>query len=99
MPSTWCPAACEVVGGGAEFGFVVGDEDDGGAGFGEGLGGGEAHAGAGAGDEGDLAGEVVGGVHVAGVLRVVGSDGEEGLDGASFVHRPVAVGDLVERAG
>ena len=44
-------------------GFVVGGEDDGGAGFGEGLGGGEAHAGAGAGDEGDLAGEVVGGVH------------------------------------
>ena len=41
---------------------VVGDEGDGGAGFGEGLGGGEAHAGAGAGDEGDVAGEVVGGV-------------------------------------
>ena len=36
-------------------------EDDGGAGLGERSGGGQAHAGAGAGDEGDLAGEVVGG--------------------------------------
>ena len=91
------PGRLEVVGGGVEFGFVVGGEHDGGAGLGEGASGGEAHAGAGAGDEGDLAGEVVDGVHRGLLLRVVGSDGEEGLDGASFVHRPVAVGDLVER--
>ena len=62
----------QVFGRGAEFGFVVGGEHDGGAGFGEGSGGGEAHAGAGAGDEGDLAGEVVDGVHRGGFLRVSG---------------------------
>ena len=77
---------------------MVGGEHDGGAGFGEGSGGGEAHAGAGAGDEGDLAGEVVDGVHRGGSFGCR-SDGEEGLDGAAFVHGPVALGDLVEREG
>ena len=38
-------------------------ERDSGAGLCKGTGGGQAHAGGGAGDEGDLAGEVVGGVH------------------------------------
>ena len=55
----------QLVGGGAKRLLVGVGEDDGGAGAGEGLGGGKAHAGAGAGDDGDLAVEVVGRVHVS----------------------------------
>ncbi len=46
-------------------------EADGGSGGGEGAGGGQTHAGGGAGDEGDLAGEVVGGVHEMSLLTQV----------------------------
>ena len=61
-PSTWWPAAV-VPRGGTKRGLVDVGEGDGGPCFGEGARGGKAHAGAGTGDEGDLAGEVVGGVH------------------------------------
>ena len=49
--------------GGGERVVVDVGECHGGACFGERAGGGQAHAGAGSRDEGDLAGEVVGGVH------------------------------------
>jgi hypothetical protein len=45
-------------------------EGDGGSGRGERTGGRQAHTGAGAGDEGDLAGEVVRGIHVVVSIRV-----------------------------
>ncbi len=56
----------ELLGGGGDGVLVDVGEADGRACFGEGAGGGEAHAGGGAGDEGDLSGEVVGGVHDGG---------------------------------
>jgi hypothetical protein len=58
------PGGAQLIGGSANGVGVDVGQNDGSAGLGEGLRGGQAHAGAGTGHQGDLAGEVVAGVHV-----------------------------------
>lgn len=58
--------AGELLGGGVDSILVDIGEGDGGSRGGKGTGGGQAHTGGGAGDEGDLSGEVIGGVHGGG---------------------------------
>jgi hypothetical protein len=67
----------ELLGSVMEGGFVDVGKDDRSSGFGEGAGGGQAHARARTGDEGNLPGEVVGGVHNVDLHLVIVSDSQQ----------------------